>query len=69
MTCTTTTTTDFPRRGPAPSLTLIERWHRRLQRRRANALAERQLLRLDDHLLRDIGLDRADVADAVRRRG
>ena len=66
MTCTTTT--DVPRRGPAPSLTLIERWHRRLQRRRANALAERQLLRLDD-LLRDIGLDRADVADAVRRRG
>ncbi|HVL21245.1 MAG TPA: DUF1127 domain-containing protein [Amaricoccus sp.] len=66
MTCTTT---DFPRRGPAPSLTLIERWHRRLQRRRANAVAERALRRLDDHLLRDIGIERADIAAELRRRG
>jgi uncharacterized protein YjiS (DUF1127 family) len=62
MTCTTT---DFPRVA-SPRLTLLERWHRRLERRRAMALAAHRLGQLDDHLLRDIGLGRADIADVVR---
>jgi uncharacterized protein YjiS (DUF1127 family) len=61
MTCTTTDSPS-PRR-----LTLLERWHR-LERRRAAALAEQRLAALDDHLLRDIGIERADIPGAVRGR-
>jgi uncharacterized protein YjiS (DUF1127 family) len=57
MTCTTAESRTAPRR-----LTLIERWHR-LERRRT---AARRLGQLDDHLLRDIGIDRADIAGVVR---
>jgi uncharacterized protein YjiS (DUF1127 family) len=63
MTCTTI---DSPRRPAPPRLTLLERWHRRLQHRRATALAKHRLGQLDDHLLRDIGLDRADIDRWVR---
>ena len=57
MTCTTTD-------SPAPRrLTLLERWHR-LERRRT---AARRLGQLDDRLLRDIGIDRTDIAGVVRR--
>jgi len=64
MTCTTT---DSPPRVASPRLTLLERWHRSLQRQRAAALARHRLRQLDDHLLRDIGIDRADIAEVVRR--
>ncbi len=36
-------------------------------RRRREVIAARQLARLDDHLLRDIGIDRADIGDVVHR--
>ena len=60
MTCTTTNSRIAPRR-----LTLLERWHR-LERRRAASLAAHRLGQLDDRLLRDIGIDRADIAGTVR---
>jgi uncharacterized protein YjiS (DUF1127 family) len=51
----------------APRLTLLERWHR-LNRYRERAVAAHRLRQLDDHLLRDIGIDRADIERAVRGR-
>ena len=42
-------------------------WRNHARRRRAD-VAARRLARLDDHLLRDIGIDRTDI-DAVVRRG
>ena len=65
MTCTAT---DSPIRIVPRRLTLIERWHRLHRHRRAAALAQRRLGQLDDHLLRDIGLDRADIPAAARGR-
>ena len=40
-------------------------WRNRARRRRADLAAER-LARLDDHLLRDIGIGRDDIAAVVR---
>jgi uncharacterized protein YjiS (DUF1127 family) len=65
MTCTTTdlrSTRSSPRRP-----TLLERWLR-LQHYRERALAEHRLRQLDDRLLRDIGIERADIPGAVRGR-
>ena len=36
-------------------------------RRRRERVAARQLARLDDHLLRDLGIDRADIEAVVRQ--
>jgi uncharacterized protein YjiS (DUF1127 family) len=41
-------------------------WRNHARRRRED-VAARRLARLDDHLLRDIGIDRADISAAVRR--
>ncbi len=46
------------------ALRAVWRYH---ARRRREEIAARQLARLDDHLLRDIGIDRAGIDDAVRR--
>jgi uncharacterized protein YjiS (DUF1127 family) len=62
MMTTTTNLSPVPRR-----LSLLERWLR-LERRRDAALAEQRLGALDDNLLRDIGIDRADIPRAVRGR-
>ena len=64
MTCTMT---DSPTRSAPRRLTLLERWHR-LQNHRERAIAAHRLRQLDDRLLRDIGIDRADIATAVRGR-
>lgn len=40
-------------------------WRHHARRRRED-VAARRLARLDDHLLRDIGIDRADARGAVR---
>jgi len=47
--------------------TLHSAW-RNHERRRRETIAARRLARLDDHLLRDIGIDRADIGSAVHRR-
>jgi uncharacterized protein YjiS (DUF1127 family) len=62
MTCTLTDTPTrtAPRPGPLAGL------RRRLRRWHAADLAERRLRGLDDHLLRDIGIDRADIGSVVR---
>jgi len=65
MTCATI---DPTRRVPSYRLTLLERWHRRLQHQRAAALARHRLRHIDDRLLRDIGIDRADIAGSADRR-
>jgi uncharacterized protein YjiS (DUF1127 family) len=64
MTCTAT---DSPTRLGPRRLTLLERWHR-LSRYRERSLAAHRLRHLDDHLLRDIGIERADIERAVRGR-
>lgn len=43
-----------PRAWAARALEVIQAWHERAQQRR-------QLLSLGDHMLKDLGLDRADV--------
>ena len=55
-------------RGRLGSLGSVVRtaWRNHARRRRAEIAAGR-LARLDDHLLRDIGIDRADIGSAVRR--
>ena len=63
MTCIPT---DTPRRARLP-LDAAGLW-RRLLRRPETAVAAQRLCHLDDHLLRDIGLDRADIAAVVRGR-
>ena len=40
-------------------------WRNRARRRREDVEAQ-QLARLDDHLLRDIGIDRADIDNVIR---
>ena len=42
-------------------------WHDH-ERRRRETIAARRLARLDEHLLRDIGIDRGDIENAVHRR-
>jgi uncharacterized protein YjiS (DUF1127 family) len=39
----------------------IARWVRALERARRNAIARRELSRLTDHFLRDVGLERSDI--------
>jgi uncharacterized protein YjiS (DUF1127 family) len=64
------TTTECPaaatRRGTLSEL-LRGAWRAHCRRRRQR-VAELRLRRLDEHLLRDIGIDRGDISDAVRGR-
>lgn len=46
------------------ALRSIWRYH---ARRRREVIAARRLARLDDHLLRDIGIDRAEIGEVVHR--
>jgi uncharacterized protein YjiS (DUF1127 family) len=53
----------LPDSGPGPLRSLVERllrWQSRAQQRR-------MLLELDDHMLKDIGLTRADVWQETRK--
>ena len=64
MTCTLT---DSPT-STAPRPPRLAALWRRLRRHHEAGIAGQRLAALDDHLLRDIGLDRADIAAAVRGR-
>lgn len=53
-------------RRPAPAL-LLHRLLEALRRRRQRAAERRVLLALDEHILRDIGLTRAEIERRTRR--
>lgn len=62
--------TDFTpthRKVQSPS-GLVHRLLQRLKQRRSERIALYRLNALDDHLLRDIGITRAGIADRVRGR-
>jgi len=60
--------TDLPPRRVAGRFDLLRHWleERRQYRRLRHSMLE--LSRLDDHLLRDMGISRGDIRDALRGR-
>lgn len=58
----------LPERRPSSRFGLLRGWLAERRQRRRMRMSMLELSRLDDHLLRDMGISRADIRDALRGR-
>lgn len=61
-------TTILPERRVSGRFSLLRSWLDERRQRRRERLSMLELSRLDDHLLRDMGITRGDIRDAIRGR-